>query len=281
MDMVKLLELLERNSIKIGSMKYPPLLLIWVAFFLFIIYVIRVFVWAKMDNRSKRKPKLLYMITHQMFCWIFAIVISFFSTAIFAADSVILNGIVCPSIGYIGSMLFDIYILTKLDTGYGYNLDNVGNSNHKSNYIIGSEKSLEEYTKKPSDNDYLSDEQMMSSDHNMIIKDKINSMIDCEYIEAIEIKKIYNELVSISIVLDSLRETMKDDKKLKLEKWMYECLNKGFATPEENKIITTNYQNYRALRGNGEIEELYTNHYINLPVHEDRRKATKKEDTLI
>lgn len=279
MNIVKLIELLERNSIKIGSMKYSPMLLIWVAFLLFIIYAVRIFIWSKMDDRSKRRSKFLYMVTHQLICWLFAIVISFCCTALFANNtSFILNGIVCPILGFITSLVLDTYILTKLDSGYS--LDNIGNSQYQSKYIKGTEKTLEDYTQKPSDNDYLSDEDMKSSDHNMIIKDKVNSIIDCQYVEATEIKKIYNELVSISVVLDSLRETMKDDKKLKLEKWMYECLNKGFATPEENKIITTNYQNYRILRGNGEIEELYTNHYVNLPVHEDRRKKTKKEDTL-
>ena len=269
MELTDLIEILERNSLAIGASKYSPALLLWIGFLLLIIYLIRLKFFLKINSRAKSGKKYWILILHQFTCYLVSFVSSVLCISLFAnPNNNTLNYIVCPILGFIISLFFDTYIMSKIDEEYGMNLNTQPDiSRHNST----KKESLEDYTKL-TNSDFISEDDIESDDHNLIIKDRINQLIKGQYVEAVEIKRVHSELTNISLVIDSLRETMKDDKKIKLEKEIYECLNKGFATPEENKIITTNYQNYRLLKGNGEIEELYTNHYIKLPIHEDRRR---------
>ena len=65
------------------------------------------------------------------------------------------------------------------------------------------------------------------------------------------------------------------NKKIELKKLIYDCLNQEYATPEQNDRITSFYHAYRRLGGNHEVESLYNDHYIKLPVHEDRRVSNQ------
>ena len=264
-----LIEILERNSLVIGASKYSPALLLWIGFLLFIMYMIRLKFFLKIHSRTKSGKKYWILILHQFTCYLVAFVSSVLCISLFAnPKNTTLNYIVCPILGFIISLFFDTCIMSKIDEEYGMDLRaQTDTSRHNSI----KKESLEDYAQLVN-SDFISEDDIESDDHNLIIKDRINQLIKGQYVEAVEIKRVHSELTDISLVIDSLRETMKDDKKIKLEKQIYECLNKGFVTPEENKIITTNYQNYRLLKGNGEIEELYTKHYVKLPIHEDRRK---------
>ena len=70
------------------------------------------------------------------------------------------------------------------------------------------------------------------------------------------------------------------NKKIELKRLMYDCLNKGFATPAENDKITMYFHSYSALGGNHEVETLYKEHYINLKVHEERRENPEEYPTF-
>ena len=106
------------------------------------------------------------------------------------------------------------------------------------------------------------------------ILDVISDVNDNQQIMSEEIKSMKEDISSIDTTLDTIRETMMTDKKFKLKKMIYECLNQGFATPEQNDMISADFMNYTALHGNGEIKKLYEDHYIKLQVHEDRRKES-------
>lgn len=290
------LEFLERYSITIGNTSYPPILFIWVLFFLFIVFAIRMIAWIKIDKRTMKKRNIWYILGHQSLCYLFSVIISFSLTCIFENNhNILLNYVICPIIGFLLSFFFDSKVLLPVDKMYGLDRNkksspasnsseqniaininqNSSNTNNSGSHHLNNTKSLDDYIQMPKEKDYLTDEDMESDDHNTLLKNKINDLIDARYIKANEIKKIYNELTNQTNILDAMRETMKDDKKLKLEKMIYDCLNQGYATPEQNKIITTDYRNYTSLQGNGDIQELYENHYLKLEVHEDRRKNNR------
>ena len=76
--------------------------------------------------------------------------------------------------------------------------------------------------------------------------------------------KLENTISDLAI----LKESEMINKKIELKKMIYDCLNKSYATPEENDKITMYYYSYTSLGGNHEVESLYKNHYLKLPVHE-------------
>ena len=96
----------------------------------------------------------------------------------------------------------------------------------------------------------------------------INDINDNQQIMAEEFKEVKSDIGTMSVTLDTIRVTLMPDKKFKLKSLIYECLNAGFATPEQNDVITSEYRNYKALKGNGDIQELYEKHYIKLDVHD-------------
>ena len=63
--------------------------------------------------------------------------------------------------------------------------------------------------------------------------------------------------------------------KIELKKLIYSCLNKGYATPEENDKIITFYSAYVGLGGNHEVKCLYEDHYVKLPIHSEENKNNK------
>jgi hypothetical protein len=109
----------------------------------------------------------------------------------------------------------------------------------------------------------------------IVVKEKINELIDSRHILAVEFNDISTELKMQTNILHAMQETMKDELKLKLEKMIYQCLDQGYATPEQNKTITTMYHNYTSLGGNGEIKELYEKRYLLLDVHNEKKTTTK------
>lgn len=284
-----ILTFLSEYSIIIGNTTYPPVLFVWVLLFLLILFSIRMISWIINNKKNIDKNKILSFIIKQLPCYLCAVIISFSLTCIFANNTnKILNGFICPAIGYLGSIIFDIKFLSqslKNSTPNNENNKTKKDENKQANNIIVKInhkldeihtdnidiKSIDDYTKKPASEDYISDEDISSDDCNKIIKDKINDLVNSRYVEVVEIKKIYEEMKNQTTMLSAICETLKDEKKFELEKMIYECLNQGYATPEQNKVITSNYHNYRSLGGNGDIQELYDKHYLKLPIHDKKK----------
>ena len=273
MELSDFTQLLDEYSIVIGSSSYPPILFIWDVVFILVLSYIRFCVVKNTNTRYKRIKYKSQLINRLGICYILSIIISFSLTCIFNNDvNVILNFIVCPIVGFFSSVIFDYKFFSKSDE--------MLNTVDKENNIViekpdnakeGNKKIQKDFSdliKNPTDTDFLSDTEMISEDHNFFIKNKVNALTEAVHLEAIEINNIDKKLNTLTDILDAIRETMKDDKKLKLEKMIYECLTKGYATPEENRIITTDYRNYTALHGNGDIQELYEKRYLNLHIHE-------------
>lgn len=78
--------------------------------------------------------------------------------------------------------------------------------------------------------------------------------------------------------LNKLQKAAMNDKKIALKDEIYECLNAGFVTPKQRDKITLDYESYCELGGNHEVQKLYEEHFLNLSVHEDRRKKNVSVD---
>lgn len=280
MDFSNLLTLLQNYSVVIGKTSYPPLLFIFVLFLLFIIFYIRTLFYSRINKKYKKKNNKSYLIWQQFICYVVSVIISFSLTCIFENNTnFILNGLICPIIGFVSSLIFENKVL-----GITYSTEIPKNTSDDSKEAktnedkeekIEKHKLFSDYVVKPTEDDFLSIEDMESENHNLLIKDKINELIDSRYEQAKQASIIELELLKQTEILNAMQNSMKDDKKLKLEKMIHECLNQGYAKPAQNKVITTDYRNYRALNGNGDIKELYEKHYLTLEVHEDRRKSSR------
>lgn len=120
----------------------------------------------------------------------------------------------------------------------------------------------------------LLDEVADAENFNEIVLNFINGM-------KAETIKQGKQIDDIASSLNLLKESEMVNKKIELKRLIYDCLNKGFATPEENDKITLFYHSYTTLGGNGEVKDLYNNHYIKLPVHDDRRQLDSQQNDVI
>ena len=113
----------------------------------------------------------------------------------------------------------------------------------------------------------------MKSDDTLSDEEKVeatfNRLIDCQKEQSAILEKHAVELENQSQTLNNLQALMKNMIRFELEDMIYSCLNKGYATPAEDKRIRIKYKDYRANKGNGDIEELYEKRYIKLKIHEE------------
>jgi hypothetical protein len=92
---------------------------------------------------------------------------------------------------------------------------------------------------------------------------------DVKRIEALEESNTIN-----AIVIDAIRESILEEKKVRLKKMLYACLEQGYVKPKQNEVVLKYYHLYRSL-SNGEygheIESIYRDRYTKMGVHENRR----------
>ena len=204
-------------------------------------------------------------------------------------QSYIINMIAAPSLGVIIAIYLDNRILIPIEnaTGLGnvfIKLNNKKKSNDKSGGNSGNSTSnvtinigTQQETKipdmtilKPSSvSDLLSDDIADDEDFNSKI---INAVNEIKKEQATQFEIINSNTAKLESTISDLailKESEMINKKIELKKMIYACLNKGYATPEENDKITMYYYSYTSLGGNHEVESLYKNHYLKLPVHED------------
>ena len=101
----------------------------------------------------------------------------------------------------------------------------------------------------------------------------INEIQDIQNDHAEHITDVTEKLELALDILAKLQETERINKKVTIKKMIYDCLDKGFATPQENDHITMYYASYNELGGDPEVTALYEEHYVHLDIHEDRRAS--------
>lgn len=92
---------------------------------------------------------------------------------------------------------------------------------------------------------------------------------DVKRIEALEESNTIN-----AIVIDAIRESILEEKKVRLKKMLYACLEQGYVKPKQNEVVLKYYHLYRSLSNgeyDNEIESIYRDRYTKMEVHENRR----------
>lgn len=116
-----------------------------------------------------------------------------------------------------------------------------------------------------------------SDDFRPIVAKAINKIKEVQQEHDIKINTISEKCDSTIDLLEKLQRASMNDKKIALKEDIYKCLNQGFVTPHQRERIVTNYNSYHDdLNGNSEVQLLYENHFLNLKVHEERRKENKE-----
>ena len=275
-----------------------PIIFIEFTTILILVFLIRYFMLYTIEKNKNKKKYIgdlksisLYIIGH---CAIELLVSFFICYCLIKLthanpQSYIINMIAAPSLGVIIAIYLDNRILIPIEnaTGLGnvfIKLNNKKKSDDKSGGNSGNSTSnvtinigTQQETKipdmtilKPSSvSDLLSDDIADDEDFNSKI---INAVNEIKKEQAMQIEIINNNTAKLESTISDLavlKESEMINKKIELKKMIYACLNKGYATPEENDKITMYYYSYTSLGGNHEVESLYKNHYLKLPVHED------------
>ena len=275
-----------------------PIIFIEFTTILILVFFIRYLILNSIEkNKNKKKSTNdlkninLYIISHCAIELLAAFFICYCLIALTHANpqSYITNMIAAPSLGFIIAVYLDNRILIPIENATG--LGNVfiklnnkkksddksdGNGSNSTSNVTINIGTQQEETKipdmrilKPSAiSDLLSDDIADDEDFNSKIIDAINEI---KKEQSMQIEIINNNTVKLENTISDLavlKESEMINKKIELKKMIYDCLNKGYATPEENDKITMYYHSYASLGGNHEVESLYKNHYLKLPVHE-------------
>ena len=110
-----------------------------------------------------------------------------------------------------------------------------------------------------------------SEDFRPVIIEIINDIKKVQQEHEDKISDIQQKCDTTIDCLQVLQKAAMRDKKIALKQEIYDCLNAGFVTPRQRDQIQTDYESYCELGGNHEVEKLFENHFLSLPVHEDRR----------
>ena len=175
----------------------------------------------------------------------------------------VVNLIISPIVGVLGGITIDnIYILPRRNKSLYSVQELKSNSSSNPDSNSPSEPITININTDPVAQEHIS---QLSSEHRLSESLAGQSNFDVEVIHFV------NDLAQV--VLD-LRESEMIERKMWLKSEMYRCLGNGFATPAEHDKIRGNYHAYiHLLKGNGDVKNLYENHFSHLGVHEDRRKG--------
>lgn len=288
-------KVVDKYSKMLEEVYFHPVIFIMLVLILIAVFYIRYNTWVKMGSGLKKEDKKefkIYVLSHILIELLLAFIISYIIIKLTHANltNYIVNCIFAPGLGtitaiYIDNCFFIKLVDTKKSSSDGEKDDdndtniyvNIGTGADVSTPIFSGGASTMPIPHKFHEhvNQKINTISKHASDSEIEnILDVISDVNDNQQIMSEEIKSMKEDISSIDTTLDTIRETMMIDKKFKLKKMIYECLNKGFATPEQNDMISADFLNYTALHGNGEIKKLYEDHYVKLQVHEDRRKES-------
>ena len=150
-------------------------------------------------------------------------------------------------------------------------------SNNTININIGDnddDKSINISGDKDSKSEVLKESDIEEEDFELKVVNVVNNIMEEQLKQSNIITENTVKLENTIESLNILKESEMINKKIELKKLIYDCLNQEYATPEHDRI-TSFYYAYRKLGGNHEVESLYEDHYLKLPVHEDRRVSNQ------
>ena len=88
--------------------------------------------------------------------------------------------------------------------------------------------------------------------------------------------KIKADLASNAKELDKLKKNSKDITRYRLFHDMTKAIMEGYTTLENKREIAKLFDSYKMLDGNGEIEMMYRDEFVDLPLKKEDRYGTNK-----
>lgn len=276
------IEFIDKYSIIIGTTKIYPNLLFIVACLSLVLWSIRCIMWTyiirkSVKDRRVRLRKTLICCGNSLIGAVVAFSISVIITIV--TDTMLnipLSCFVFPMIGFIGSYLFDVKVMmevpdTPCETHTKPKSQDKTSDKSGNTVIVNVGSNIEEtantnqHILDSSDTELIKESDIDLDDYSEKVREAVNEL------RAIQIKH-GEQIEEQSDILRAVRDTMMTDKKYQLKNMIYTALDNGYVTPDDNERIVAEYNNYRALRGNGEVQRLFEVQYSKLDVHEDRRQ---------
>lgn len=284
-------EFIDEFASILGETQLDPNTFITYTIIMIIIFFIR---YEMMDSiktvECGRKKTQSYILTHLCIELFIAYVIGYSVIKLTSAnpENYAVNYIIAPMIGFIIGIFADTKFFIPLEKSTIFNINKKkskdsgdgDDSNTTVNINIDSVPNIEQDivlsdTFHPEYASHLDKDIVDTENFDSLIIDSINSLKDAYYSHSISIRDNTRKIEESLDILSRLKESAMNDKKIELKKMIYDCLNRGFATPAENDKITYSYNSYTLLGGNGDIKTLYEDHYLKLEVHEERRKIPR------
>jgi hypothetical protein len=223
-----------------------------------------------------------------------------FSLAFFrnASDSAFLwHFVAVPSISLVIAVIFDHKILMELEknlpssTHLGSSTSQPPTSSKGSdstvNININSNNSQEDDKPQESsstDIDESAFEHMQESSVNDVyfpehVVAEINALKDIQKNHEKSIQSLKGTCDDIAKMVSELQSAEVHRYGVNLKKKIYNCLGKGYATPQEYEEIEVEYEIYHdILHGNGKIQRLHDNKFAKLHVRDDAVMQVQNED---
>ena len=270
----------------ISVVKYNLIILCSNVLFLLICFLIRYFSYFKIadiDRSNEDGIKLYkryrsYVFIHIFVSALFAFIVC--STLVMLVNSnvnMIWNFLIAPLIGFMISIWFDSEILAKYEDKYKIFKNPLNESDKESSKKDDHNDTHNEINiniNNGTDDAGTDDKFVLEGDQSLTdakkIEATINRIIDVQKEQSVILEKHTQELKDQNIMLKSMQTLLKNNIKFELEDMIYEVLDRGYATPAEDKRIRVKYNDYRNNKGNSDLQELYESRYLELDVHEHR-----------
>lgn len=251
----------------------------------------------KSKRKKLEKSTIAYIISHTLMELLLSFLLSYIIIKLTNAnpESYIINFVAAPAFGTLASVYLDNKILMPLESNSaigGLYKKKKSSESKKDDSNSGNTININIDNSKDDDNDtknhhvihnsnnkdlkLLNESDIDSEDFNLKVVEAINSIKNEQFDQGNTINENSVKLEDTIESINILRETEIVNKRIELKKMIYDCLNQGYAKPDQNDKITSFYHAYRKLDGNHEMESLYEEHYLKLGVHEDRRINQQK-----
>lgn len=235
-------------------------------FFIRAIFLLKIEKVKIKDTTAANRVKRSYILGHVAIQLLIATIIAYILVTLNKSQitDYVWNVLIAPAAGSIAAIMFDLKIF--MPTEKKNPLKVVGSKD-------GSEKTVEKAIPAiTSVQERIPQELADEDSFNNIMISCMNNLLDEIKKTDEKIDNLTNQNAEMGKMISALQEAEMKAYQVELKNLMYQCLNKGFITPQENEEIEIKYNSYiNLLGGNGFIKHLYEERFVELPIHEERR----------
>jgi len=259
---------------------------------LLVIFAVRTVIWFNMSGSSLvpvkiRSKKGHYILGHVGIEILIANILAYLILSALGTDGyhLLRNLVIAPSLGAVCAIMLDHKLIMPID---GSSLTKPA-SDHTSSpdvNIVVNANGASESPSTPSvstsslsllDDDRLSSDDVERPDFGEMIVEEINELKEVQQAHASSITVLQGTCSDIADTMEKIRSAQCANYGVVIKKRIYECLDKGYVTPQEWEEVETSYHIYHdILGGNGHIENLFIHKFMKIPIHEEgQEKETK------